>query len=212
MAGARRVAVATAYKDEVTERLKIFLEENGFEVVATKGSGDFVECPAIGAGWFAGVQRTREGKRTESGFVAHFMRRAEDARHHRAAGEAMQSTGGFEPAAWIVEWRPVTGAERQGARVWVGIGQRVVQCSVSGMRDFQESRRVDDRVVSSALDQGHCSAASTRLAFTGFCQCMAMISWLTTRLVRPLRQRIVLGRAAFGWKSAWTWLSIMTHG
>jgi arylmalonate decarboxylase len=36
---ARRVAVATAYTDIVTERLKIFLEEHGFEVVATKGLG-----------------------------------------------------------------------------------------------------------------------------------------------------------------------------
>jgi len=36
---ARRVAVATAYTDVVTERLKIFLEEYGFEVTAAKGLG-----------------------------------------------------------------------------------------------------------------------------------------------------------------------------
>lgn len=36
---ARRVAVATAYTDIVTERLKIFLTEHGFEVVSTKGLG-----------------------------------------------------------------------------------------------------------------------------------------------------------------------------
>ena len=36
---ARRVAVATAYTDVVTERLKIFLEEHGFTVVATRGLG-----------------------------------------------------------------------------------------------------------------------------------------------------------------------------
>jgi arylmalonate decarboxylase len=36
---ARRVALATAYTDTVTERLKIFLEEHGFEVVAAKGLG-----------------------------------------------------------------------------------------------------------------------------------------------------------------------------
>jgi arylmalonate decarboxylase len=36
---ARRVAVATAYTDEVTERLKVFLEEHGFQVVAAKGLG-----------------------------------------------------------------------------------------------------------------------------------------------------------------------------
>ncbi len=36
---ARRVAVATAYTDIVTERLKVFLQEHGFEVAATKGLG-----------------------------------------------------------------------------------------------------------------------------------------------------------------------------
>jgi hypothetical protein len=34
---------------------------------------------------------------------------------------------------------------------------------------------------------------------------------LTTRAVRPLSQRIVLGKAVFGYKTAWTWLGIMTH-
>jgi arylmalonate decarboxylase len=36
---ARRVAIATAYIDDVTQRLKVFLEEHGFEVVAAKGLG-----------------------------------------------------------------------------------------------------------------------------------------------------------------------------
>jgi arylmalonate decarboxylase len=36
---AKRVAVATAYTDIDTERLKIFLTEHGFEVVSTKGLG-----------------------------------------------------------------------------------------------------------------------------------------------------------------------------
>ncbi len=36
---ARRVAVATAYTDIVTERLKVFLEEHGFEVMFAKGLG-----------------------------------------------------------------------------------------------------------------------------------------------------------------------------
>jgi arylmalonate decarboxylase len=38
-ANARRVAVATAYTDVVTERLKIFLEEHGFQVTFAKGLG-----------------------------------------------------------------------------------------------------------------------------------------------------------------------------
>jgi arylmalonate decarboxylase len=36
---AKRVAVATAYTDIVTERLKVFLIEHGFEVVSTRGLG-----------------------------------------------------------------------------------------------------------------------------------------------------------------------------
>ena len=38
-ANARRVAVATAYTDIVTDRLKVFLSEHGFEVVSAKGLG-----------------------------------------------------------------------------------------------------------------------------------------------------------------------------
>ena len=41
---ARRVAVATAYTDEVTERLKIFLQEHGFQIASAKGLG-FVRIP-----------------------------------------------------------------------------------------------------------------------------------------------------------------------
>jgi arylmalonate decarboxylase len=36
---ARRVAVATAYTETVTKRLKVFLQEHGFEVVSAKGLG-----------------------------------------------------------------------------------------------------------------------------------------------------------------------------
>jgi arylmalonate decarboxylase len=39
VANAKRVALATAYTDIVTERLKIFLEEYGFEVISAKGLG-----------------------------------------------------------------------------------------------------------------------------------------------------------------------------
>jgi arylmalonate decarboxylase len=38
-AGARRVAVATAYNDEVNQRLQVFLQESGFEVLKVKGLG-----------------------------------------------------------------------------------------------------------------------------------------------------------------------------
>ena len=39
VANAKRVAIATAYTDIVTGRLKIFLEEHGFEVTSAKGLG-----------------------------------------------------------------------------------------------------------------------------------------------------------------------------
>jgi arylmalonate decarboxylase len=38
-ANAKRVAIATAYTDIVTERLKVFLQEYGFEVTAARGLG-----------------------------------------------------------------------------------------------------------------------------------------------------------------------------
>jgi arylmalonate decarboxylase len=47
-ANARRVALATAYTDVVTERLKIFLQEFGFEVTSAKGLG-FEVVPDGGA-------------------------------------------------------------------------------------------------------------------------------------------------------------------
>jgi len=37
--GAKRVAVATAYNDTVNGRLRVFLEESGFEVLGVKGMG-----------------------------------------------------------------------------------------------------------------------------------------------------------------------------
>jgi arylmalonate decarboxylase len=44
-AGARKLAVATAYQDEVTNRLTAFLHENGFEVVKAKGLGILLNVP-----------------------------------------------------------------------------------------------------------------------------------------------------------------------
>jgi len=46
-AKAKRIAVATAYNVEVTDRLKAFLEEYGFEVLSAKGLG-YEQIPAGG--------------------------------------------------------------------------------------------------------------------------------------------------------------------
>jgi arylmalonate decarboxylase len=48
VANARRVAVATAYTDIVTERLMLFLEEHGFQVTYARGLG-FERIPEGGA-------------------------------------------------------------------------------------------------------------------------------------------------------------------
>jgi arylmalonate decarboxylase len=47
--GGRRVAVATAYNDEVNRRLRVFLEESGFEVLTVKGLGieRFEDAPPV---------------------------------------------------------------------------------------------------------------------------------------------------------------------
>lgn len=45
VAKAKRVAVATAYNEEVTDRLKVFLHENGFETVHAKGMGILLNVP-----------------------------------------------------------------------------------------------------------------------------------------------------------------------
>jgi arylmalonate decarboxylase len=47
--GARRVAVATAYNETVNQRLRVFLEESGFEVLTVKGLGieRFEDSPPV---------------------------------------------------------------------------------------------------------------------------------------------------------------------
>jgi len=48
-ANAKRVALATAYTDIVTERLKLFLQEHGFVVTSAKGLG-YEKVPEAGVG------------------------------------------------------------------------------------------------------------------------------------------------------------------
>jgi arylmalonate decarboxylase len=47
--GGRRLAVATAYNEEVNKRLRLFLEESGFEVLTVKGLGieRFEDSPPV---------------------------------------------------------------------------------------------------------------------------------------------------------------------
>ncbi|MEO5922424.1 MAG: twin-arginine translocation signal domain-containing protein [Bryobacteraceae bacterium] len=46
---AKRIAVATAYSDEVNNRLKLFLQESGFEILGLKGMGivSFADAPPV---------------------------------------------------------------------------------------------------------------------------------------------------------------------
>ncbi|MBZ5575267.1 MAG: arylmalonate decarboxylase [Acidobacteriia bacterium] len=67
--GARRVAVATAYNDVVNERLRVFLQESGFEVLTVKGLGieRFEDSPPV----------TREGLQAFSAGVRESVPKAD---------------------------------------------------------------------------------------------------------------------------------------
>jgi arylmalonate decarboxylase len=81
---AKRVAVATAYTDIVTERLRVFLTEHGFEVLSTKGLG---------------FERVPEGAAT--GEILHKL----GVEAHAAAGKAdalVMSCGGLRTLDVIV--------------------------------------------------------------------------------------------------------------
>ncbi len=88
---AKRVAVATAYTDVVTERLKIFLTEHGFDVVSAKGLG---------------YERIPEGAATEK--ILHEL----GVESYRLAGKAdalVMSCGGLRTLDVIVPLEDVIG-------------------------------------------------------------------------------------------------------
>jgi arylmalonate decarboxylase len=88
---AKRVAVATAYTDIVTERLKIFLTEHGFDVVSAKGLG---------------YERIPEGAATEK--ILHDL----GVESYRLAGKAdalVMSCGGLRTLDVIVPLEDVIG-------------------------------------------------------------------------------------------------------
>ena len=90
-ANAKRVAVATAYTDIVTERLKIFLQEYGFEVTSAKGLG-FERIPGRRGDARHSVQ-TKHGclqQFEKSRCARRFMRRIENARADRAGGKVIK--------------------------------------------------------------------------------------------------------------------------
>jgi arylmalonate decarboxylase len=88
---AKRVAIATAYTDIVTERLKIFLTEHGFDVVSAKGLG---------------YERIPEGAATEK--ILHDL----GVESYRLAGKAdalVMSCGGLRTLDVIVPLEDVIG-------------------------------------------------------------------------------------------------------
>ncbi len=130
VAGAKRVALATAYTDIVTARLKIFLEEYGFEVTSAKGLG-FVQIPEGAATGpdpaQAGHGSVREFK--TRGRAGHVVRCAANARPHRSAGERDQGPRRVVDASWIDERRPPAGCQPESAGLRHGAGESVIACN-----------------------------------------------------------------------------------
>ena len=88
--GAKRVAVSTAYNEEVNRRLRTFLTESGFEVLVVKGLGiekvedvDRVTQPQL-LDFSAKVRESAPAGECDAGV----LRRVADAGDHCTAGEA----------------------------------------------------------------------------------------------------------------------------
>ena len=117
--GARRVAAATAYNNEVNARLKSFLDKSGSEVLALKGMGieRFEDRPPVTQEelitFSAGVRIRRQ-----SGYPADLLRCVEDTANPCAAGKALQSASGIEHAACALGGRSSAGPQWAGAGVW----------------------------------------------------------------------------------------------
>ncbi len=103
--GAKRIAVATAYADEVNNRLADFLRKSGFEVLALEGFGlfgfgepgkkseqDIIEL--------SGKAIEEAGKRRRR---ADLLRRPADARLRRADRAAARHPGGHQHAIGVLE-------------------------------------------------------------------------------------------------------------
>ena len=95
--GGKRLAVATAYDEEVNRRLQMFLHEEGFEVLTIRGLGvqrveDIHQVTRDGLFEFSAkvFESTQE-----RGCLAGFMRRIAYAGFARASRAALQSAGGI---------------------------------------------------------------------------------------------------------------------
>ena len=122
-ANAKRVAVATAYTDVVTDRLKLFLEEHGFEVTSAKGLGYRARSRGRrNAGDPVQSRRRRVRGFEEGRCVRRVVRRAADARSDRAAREQDQGARRLIDAARLDERRPA--ARRQPPRAGIRNGLR----------------------------------------------------------------------------------------
>jgi maleate cis-trans isomerase len=93
---AKRVAIAAAYTDTVTERLKVFLEEHGFTIVAAKGLG-YERIPQ--------ARRRRLQRLAQSRCSRHVLRSSQNARLDRAARGIDRRAGRVVNAARAVALR-----------------------------------------------------------------------------------------------------------
>ncbi len=141
--GAKRVAVATAYNDTVNGRLRIFLEESGFEVLGVKGMGieRFEDRPPVTQDELFNFGATTYESLVQSRHPADFLRRAEHVTAARPAGETLQGSRGIERSARLVGQRATVGIERAGQRLRPTAIPRLIRCrheSENGVLRSQE--------------------------------------------------------------------------
>jgi len=116
--GGRRLAVATAYNEEVSGRLRVFLEESGFEVLTVKGMGiERFQDRAPDPERVDRIQRERVAIGSGGRRASDLVRCAQDAGNSRAPRAALQSPRRFKPAARAVGQRSPLGIERESARL-----------------------------------------------------------------------------------------------
>ena len=115
--GVRRVAVGTAYIDEVNRRLHQFLTDSDFEVLVLEGLGArglWRPQPGHGSGR-TGPRRARVRGGAGGRWNPHLLRRPADPRPDAAPRRRLRRARGVEPARGALVRRATGGPQRPRA-------------------------------------------------------------------------------------------------
>ena len=117
--GAKRVAVATAYNETVNGRLRVFLEESGFQVLGVKGMGieRFEDRPPVTQDELFNFGATTYESMSKADTLLISCGALNTLALARPAGEALQGPGGFERSSRLMGQRPAVGIERPSERL-----------------------------------------------------------------------------------------------